>query len=101
MRSPQASTFSERVASIVSQIPAGRVATYGDVARWAGKPAGARAVGTVLKTRQFELPCHRVVDAAGDPPPYPQDAAARLRAEGVGFDGSRVDLSANRWQGPR
>src|SRR5438445_6115650 len=101
MRSVQASTFAERVASLVSQIPVGRVATYGDVARWAGKPGGARAVGSVIRNRQFELPCHRVVDNRGDPPPYPQDAAARLRAEGVGFDGSRVDLSANRWQGPR
>ena len=101
VQSPHASTFAERVASLVAQIPSGRVATYGDVARWAGKPAGARAVGSVLKTHQFELPCHRVVDATGEPPPYPQDAAARLRAEGVGFDGSRVDLSANRWQGPR
>jgi methylated-DNA-protein-cysteine methyltransferase related protein len=101
LRSPHASTFAERVASVVSQIPAGRVATYGDVARWAGKPAGARAVGTVLKTRQFELPCHRVVDATGEPPPYPEDAAARLRAEGVGFDGSRVELSSTRWHGPR
>jgi methylated-DNA-protein-cysteine methyltransferase-like protein len=95
------STFAERVASIVSQIPSGRVATYGDVARWAGKPAGARAVGTVLKSREFALPVHRVVDASGEPPPYPQDAAARLRAEGVVFDGSRVDLTSQRWHGPR
>ncbi|HLW18522.1 MAG TPA: DUF429 domain-containing protein [Actinomycetota bacterium] len=99
--SPRASTFADRVASLVSQIPAGRVATYGDVARWAGKPSAARAVGSVIKNRQFELPCHRVVDNRGDPPPYPEDAASRLRAEGVVFDGSRVDLSSQRWQGPR
>ena len=101
MVSPHASTFADRVVSIVSQIPAGLVATYGDVARWAGKPAGARAVGTVLKSHQFELPCHRVVDALGEPPPYPEDSAARLRAEGVAFDGSRVDLASQRWHGPR
>lgn len=101
MTSTQASSFPDRVASLVSQIPLGKVATYGDVARWAGKPAGARAVGTVLKTRQFELPCHRVVDNRGEPPPYPEDAAARLRAEGVVFDGSRVDMASQRWHGPR
>ena len=101
MRSQHASTFADRVASVVMQIPVGRVATYGDVARWAGKPAGARAVGTVLTTRQFELPYHRVVDATGRPAPRPADAAAKLRAEGVGFDGSRVALTAYRWQGPR
>jgi methylated-DNA-protein-cysteine methyltransferase-like protein len=99
--SPRASTFADGVASLVSQIPAGRVATYGDVARWAGKPSAARAVGSVIKNRQFELPCHRVVDNRGDPPPYPEDAAARLRGEGVVFDGSRVDLPSQRWQGPR
>lgn len=101
MQPPHVSTFAERIARVVAQIPAGRVATYGDVARWAGKPAGARAVGSVLKTRQFELPCHRVVDANGEPPPYPEDAAARLRSEAVGFDGSRVNLPAHRWHGPR
>ena len=101
IRAPHASTFADRVASLVSQIPAGRVATYGDLARWAGKPTGARAVGQVLKSHQFELPWHRVVDATGAPPPYPEDAAARLRAEGVAFDGSRVDLASHRWQGPR
>lgn len=99
--SPKASTFADRVASLVSQIPTGRVATYGDVARWAGKPSAARAVGSVIKNRQFELPCHRVVDNRGEPPPFPEDAASRLRAEGVVFDGSRVDLPSQRWQGPR
>lgn len=99
--SPQASSFAERVASLVRQIPLGRVATYGDVARWAGKPSAARAVGSAIKNRQFELPCHRVVDANGEPPPYPEDAGARLRAEGVVFDGSRVDLASQRWHGPR
>jgi len=98
---PNASTLPDRVASLVSQLPTGRVATYGDVARWAGKPSAARAVGSVIKNRQFELPCHRVVDNRGEPPPFPEDAAARLRAEGVVFDGSRVDLSSQRWQGPR
>ena len=99
--SPHASSFADRVASLVSQIPTGRVATYGDVARWAGNPSAARAVGSVIKNRQFELPCHRVVDTRGEPPPYPEDAAARLRAEGVAFDGHRVDLSSQRWHGPR
>jgi methylated-DNA-protein-cysteine methyltransferase-like protein len=98
---PHESTFAERVASIVKQIPSGRVATYGDVARWAGKPSAARAVGSAIKNRQFELPCHRVVDNRGEPPPYPEDAASRLRAEGVVFDGSRVALSSQRWHGPR
>lgn len=94
-------SFGERVLRVVARIPAGRVATYGDVARWAGKPGGARAVGTLMARHAFEVPCHRVVDAAGKPAAYPEDAAARLRAEGVPFDGARVDLAAARWGGPR
>jgi alkylated DNA nucleotide flippase Atl1 len=43
-------TFADRVLSIVQRIPAGRVATYGDIARLAGRPRAARAVGTVMRT---------------------------------------------------
>lgn len=97
---PRPATFKERVLGIVARIPPGRVATYGDVARWAGNPAGARAVGTILARHAFEVPGHRVVDVAGRPAAYPEDGPARLRAEHVPFDGSRVDLERARWRGP-
>jgi methylated-DNA-protein-cysteine methyltransferase-like protein len=100
IRPARASTFAERIAGIVAQIPSGHVATFGDVARWAGKPAGARAVGTVLKAHAYELPCHRVVTAHGEPPPWPEDAATRLASEGIGLTNGRVDLAAHRWRGP-
>jgi len=100
IRPAHVSTFAERVVNVVKQIPPGRVATFGDVARWAGKPAGARAVGMVLKTHQYELPCHRVVGLTGEPPPYPADALERLRGEGVPLSGARVDVKAARWSGP-
>jgi methylated-DNA-protein-cysteine methyltransferase-like protein len=96
----RASTFAERIAAIVAQIPLGHVATFGDVARWAGKPAGARAVGTVLKAHAFELPCHRIVTATGEPPPWPEDAADRLASEGVTLTSGKVDLAGHRWRGP-
>jgi methylated-DNA-[protein]-cysteine S-methyltransferase/methylated-DNA-protein-cysteine methyltransferase-like protein len=100
IRPARASTFAERITAIVAQIPAGRVATFGDVARWAGKPAGARAVGTVLKAHAFELPCHRVVTALGEPPPYPENSAERLASEGIALVNGRVDLPVHRWRGP-
>jgi len=40
--------FSTRVISIVKRIPAGQVATYGDVAAAAGQPRAARAVGNIM-----------------------------------------------------
>ena len=61
-----ASDFRARVLSVVRRIPAGRVATYGDVARLAGAPRAARAVGTVMrKCRDPRVPCHRVIAAGG------------------------------------
>ena len=43
------SVFTRRVLSVVRRIPAGRVATYGDVAAAAGRPRAARAVGNIMR----------------------------------------------------
>src|SRR5260221_12758231 len=60
--------FQMRVLSAVRRIPAGRVATYGDVAAAAGTPRAARAVGNIMKgCRAPGVPCHRVVAAGGRP----------------------------------
>jgi len=58
--------FRDRVLSAVRRIPAGRVATYGDVAAAAGAPRAARAVGNIMKgCRTPGVPCHRVIAAGG------------------------------------
>jgi methylated-DNA-[protein]-cysteine S-methyltransferase len=50
-------------------VPAGRIATYGEIARAIGRtdPEGARAVGAALARNPFPIvvPCHRVVGANG------------------------------------
>ena len=46
--SSAADAFVRRVLAVVARIPAGRVATYGDVAVLAGKPGAARAVGNIM-----------------------------------------------------
>ena len=58
--------YRERVFRIVRMIPRGHIMTYGEVARRAGKPGAARAVGTIMR-HNFDLtiPCHRVVRADG------------------------------------
>lgn len=98
------STFAERVLRMVARIPPGRVATYGDLARWSGEPAGARAAGALMAAHAFEIACHRVVSATGAcSPAYPGgrgEQMKRLEAEGVTFRGARVDLEACRWRGP-
>ena len=51
---------------IVRRIPAGRVATYGQVARLAGMPRCARTVGYAMAGCQDpSIPCHRVVGTDG------------------------------------
>jgi methylated-DNA-protein-cysteine methyltransferase related protein len=102
--------FGRRVASVVRRIPAGRVATYGQVAALAGRPGAARAVGRILRElpEGARLPWHRVVSAPGRIAPALLRAetggeqAGLLRAEGVGVDGrGRLDLRRHAWRGGR
>ena len=55
--------FFESVYKVVKQIPAGKVLSYGDVARLAGNPKRSRQVGWALHVNpeQGVIPCHRVV----------------------------------------
>ena len=55
------------ILSVVSEIPEGFVATYGQIAKLIGKEKNARLVGRVLKMsfRYGDFPCHRVVNHEG------------------------------------
>ena len=93
----------ERIWSVVASIPAGRVATYGQVAELAGLPGGARQVGRVLANLPTgtRLPWHRVVNAAGKtslPGAAGARQRARLRDEGVTLHDGRVNLGRCRWR---
>ena len=89
---------------VVRRIPAGHVATYGQVARLAGMPRCARLVGYAMASCQDpSVPCHRVVDRFGGTKAAFDTFAhgtqrALLEAEGVPFrpDGT-VDLDACLW----
>lgn len=90
---------------LLSEIPQGHLATYGQLAKMAGYLGAARAVGRVLKQlpSDTQLPWHRVV-AAGGRLSLPQNTAAgdeqrqRLRAEGIIIDKDRVKLVSYQWQ---
>ena len=76
---------------LVDEIPAGRVATYGQIARLIGRPKNARLVGKILSQSEHygaKHPCHRVVNATGRLAPGWEDQRHLLWAEGV-------DLKAN------
>src|SRR4051812_41977033 len=59
--------FHRKVYDITRAIPPGEVLTYGEVARRAGEPGAARAVGQALGKNPFApvVPCHRVLAAGG------------------------------------
>jgi methylated-DNA-protein-cysteine methyltransferase-like protein len=94
---------------IVRRIPRGRVATYGDVARVAGKPRGARQVGyalAALRGARHDVPWQRVLGArprghAAVSILDPVGAAVQqrlLEREGIRFDArGRVDLARYGW----
>jgi len=87
-------TFTQRVLTVVRRIPAGRVATYGDVAKMAGKPRAARAVGNIMRDcGRRDVPCHRVIAAGGRLGGYGGSEFLKrslLLAEGVVVSGTKV-----------
>lgn len=93
--------FTQRIYEVVKAIPAGCVLTYGQVARLAGNPHGARGVGFALHRNpaQGEIPCHRVVFRDGKLAgafAFGGEGVQRelLEAEGVLFlNDGRVDLA--------
>ena len=85
------SSFRDRVYHVVAQIGRGQVLTYGEVARRAGRPGAARAVGTAMKhnSNPKQIPCHRVVRADGSVGEYAfggtKAKLEKLKREGVKF----------------
>ena len=86
--------FRRRVLAAVSRIPAGRVATYGDIAAVAGNARAYRAVGNIMRDCHAPgVPCHRVIAAGGHLGGFgssPQLKRELLRAEGILVSGTRV-----------
>ena len=92
--------FAYEVLSAVEEIPEGRVATYGQIARLIGHPKNSRLVACVLSRAEFygDFPCHRVVDHAGRLAPGWPEQAVLLRQEGVVLkDEMHVSLRQFQW----
>ncbi|MFV9505006.1 MAG: MGMT family protein [Oscillochloridaceae bacterium umkhey_bin13] len=96
----------ETIYAVVRRIPAGRVSSYGRVARLAGRPGAARLVGYALhalrEQQSDEVPWWRVVNHQGfiSNAYEAEHQAARLVAEGVVVaDNHRIDLRHYLWEG--
>ena len=106
----KSSSSYERIWAVVRRIPAGRVATYGQVARIAGLGGAARLVGYALHAlpeSNHRVPWQRVINSQGRVSQRglggPELVQRRLlEREGVKFDlRERVDLAKYGWSGKR
>src|SRR5689334_18354958 len=92
------------IQEVVSQIPRGKVATYGEVARLSGFIAHARLVGHALRKlpTNSRIPWHRVVNSAGRislprEGGHYQRQKRLLEKEGVRLKGGKIDLDRYGW----
>ncbi|WP_283148189.1 MGMT family protein [Silvimonas soli] len=93
----------QAVLAVVAQIPYGRVATYGQIAKLAGYPRHSRMVGRALSQTILEVPWHRVLNHKGEISSRGLDGhddlqRVLLEEEGVVFNlPGRVDLRKFGW----
>ena len=90
----------KRIYEAVKKIPAGKVATYGQVAAMAGNPKMSRAVGNALHKNPdpVNIPCFRVVNSKGELSGAfafggENEQKKRLEADGIKVEDGRVELS--------
>jgi methylated-DNA-protein-cysteine methyltransferase-like protein len=103
---PRATDPYRRIYAVVSRVPRGRVATYGQVAGLAGLPRHARLVGHALNVLPAgsAVPWHRVVNAQGrvsaraDALGHEDLQEALLKREGVRFVGGAIPLPRHQWR---
>jgi methylated-DNA-protein-cysteine methyltransferase-like protein len=93
--------FLYQVLEVTSEIPKGKVATYGQIARLIGKEKNARLVGRALQVSSLYAdgyPCHRVVNSSGRLVPRWDKQQTLLLEEGVFFkQNGDVDLKRCQW----
>ena len=94
-------TLIYEILSIVEEIPEGKVATYGQIAKLIGRDRNARLVGFVLSKVEYygRYPCHRVVNHQGRTAPMWSEQRSLLEQEGVVFFFfGKVDLDKCLWK---
>lgn len=95
--------FRQQVESLMAQVPAGKVTTYGDLAALAGHPYAARIVGGMAHYGDPSLPWHRLINRFGGLASGYHGGrkaqAEQLKAEGISVTDDKVDnFEEIRWQ---
>ena len=89
------------ILSAVEEVPEGKVATYGQIAKLIGRSKNARLVGQVLSRAEYygDYPCHRIVNHCGRLVPGWEEQRHLLLEEGVTLtDDFHVNLKQHQWQ---
>ena len=82
-------SFTTRVHTVVQNIPRGETLSYGAVARLAGSPGAARAVGTIMKNNTDQsTPCHRVIKSSGHVGNYNRMGGSDAKKELLKIEGA-------------
>src|SRR5438128_731166 len=103
----QVSTLKAHVFALVRACPAGRVTTYGWLAKAVGYPRGARMVGWIMNESAEGVPAQRVINSKGElSGSWAFGSPGRMRqlleAEGIVFSAEgRVDLKRFGWDPSR
>ena len=98
------SLFSKRVIEIIQKIPAGKIATYGQIATLAGNNKAARQISRILHSSsdKYDLPWHRVINSKGKISMKSGDGLemqkAMLESEGIQVINGRIYLKKYQWE---
>ncbi len=97
MKLKKQKSFDEKCYEILRIVPRGRVTTYGELAKAAGSPSAARAVGNAMNKNPYapRVPCHRVVGSDGKLVGFASgvdEKVKMLKKEGVEIVNGKVDL---------
>ncbi len=94
-------SFQKKICQIVRKIPKGKVLSYKDVARKAGRPRAYRAVGNILNRAaggwRPRIPCHRVIKSDGRVGGYRKGVkrkTALLKKEGLIIKNGKITSRA-------
>lgn len=91
----EASISNEDVYTLLTEIPPGKVSTYGDIARALGRPKASRLIGSIIANNPnpISVPCHRVIKSNGEIGGFmygQQKKREILEKEGIIFQGTFV-----------
>lgn len=98
------SHFSKQVIEIIKKIPAGKVATYGQIANLAGNNKAARQISRILHSSsdKYDLPWHRVINSQGKISLKFGNGfemqKAMLESEGIQVIKDKIDLVKYKWE---